>query len=217
MAVTAIAIGTLWLYDASGYDVTRSAYPGTVLAITAAALLAGTWYGRSRLLILVGILATISTMASTIVGDGPFGQLNHSPATAAAVKDTYRLGAGELNLHLMGIQDVQQIDGRVIHIDAEVGQVNVRVPPGLDLTVNAEVDGGEIKGVPGWDGDSPSEVAWSMPDDADPNVTVDIDLRYGQITFYQAVCTGPHSWLTIPLTDDVSSYERNTPHVATCN
>ena len=58
MAVIAIALGTVWLVDATVVDdMQPSVYPGTALAITALALLLSTWYGRSRLLIFFGILA----------------------------------------------------------------------------------------------------------------------------------------------------------------
>jgi hypothetical protein len=221
MAVAAIALGAIWVYDDTGHHVDPSVYPGTVLAVIAAALLIGAWWGRSRLLILVGVLATIATLVTSVVGVGPFGRFSYAPATAAAVRPSYHMGAGDMSLFLMGVRDVQNLNGRSVALTGGAGKIMVLVPPGIDLTVNAKVQGGEVLGLgsPVESHSSTVDLTWADPDDADPNLTVDVDLRYGQVVFTRAICTGPHFWSSEPLLASNADLvtKGGATHEATCN
>jgi phage shock protein PspC (stress-responsive transcriptional regulator) len=187
-----VAEGLIWILDQTDTaDVAPSVYPGTALGIIAAALIVGAWYGRSRLLILFGVIASVLTMAASFIGPGPFGSHVYTPRTAAAVEDRYELGAGELEIHLENVADIEALDGRSIDIDANVGQVRVYVPSSIDATVHAEVTtGGDIQGIPDVDekGGGRAEATTIPIDDADPNLEIDVELALGQIDIRYVPC-----------------------------
>ena len=115
----------------------------------ASALLIGAWYGRSRLLILVGIVASLATVVATVIGPGPHGESVYTPRAATDVKDRYEHGAGVIELHLEEVSDIDALAGRTIEVDANVGQVIILVPTSIDATIDAEVTGGgDIEGLP---------------------------------------------------------------------
>ncbi len=193
LATIALALGTVWVIDETVVGLLPpSVYPGTALGIIAAALLVGTWFGRSRFLIFLGLVTTFLTVVSTVVGPGPYGEATYRPTAAADVRSTYEHGAGLLIVRLDDVQDPTALDGRVIDVDSSVGQVDVIVPSSVDATISAHVDGGEITG-PTYVGtrSGGSQSATLVPrDDDDPDVTIDIELTFGQINIMRADCPG---------------------------
>ena len=134
MAAAAIAVGVVWILDQGSFDeIVPSAYPATVLGVTAIGLLVGTWLGRSRLLIAVGIVAALATAATAVVGSGPYGERIYRPTEAAQVHSTYHNGVGRLVVHLEDISDPRQLDGRTVHIDEHIGELQVIVPSTLPV------------------------------------------------------------------------------------
>lgn len=194
MALVAIALGTLWILDATTFDdLSASAYPGTALAIIAGGLLVGTWFGRSRLLIFFGVVATLVTAASTFVGPGPYGERVYRPTAAAVVQPSYDHGTGRMVLHLEDISDPENLDGRLVDLDQRIGQLEVIVPSSLAVVINAHVDHGEIDGpqrslVSDLDGGAEEITMSSVPDGGTPDLTLDLGLRFGQIRITQYDC-----------------------------
>ena len=112
---------------------------------------------------------------------GPHGEC---PARAATdVKDRYEHGAGVIELHLEEVSDIDALAGRTIEVDANVGQVIILVPTSIDATIDAEVTGGgDIEGLPDVEEFGHGEAkAKSSVDDEDPDVAIDISLRFGQV------------------------------------
>lgn len=147
--VIAMALGALWILDQTAYsDIVPSAYPATALAVTGMGLLVGAWWGRSRLLILVGLVATLLTVALTAAGDGPYGRQVEQPTAAADVKSSYEHGVGQFVLDLTEITDVESLNGRVVHVSSRFGLIELRLPSSMVVAVDAEVEHGEILGLP---------------------------------------------------------------------
>ena len=148
----------------------------------ASALLIGAWYGRSRLLILVGIVASLATVVATVIGPGRTASV-YTPRAATDVKDRYEHGAGVIELHLEEVSDIDALAGRTIEVDANVGQVIILVPTSIDATIDAEVTGGgDIEGLPDVEEFGHGEAKAVTPvDDEDPDVAIDISLRFGQV------------------------------------
>ena len=186
----AIALGGIWFADVAGADIHPSVYPGTVLALTAAALLVGTWYGRAKLLIPIGILSALLTAGMTVIGPGPYGERVYEPTTAAAVKSSYEHGAGRIVVNLDDVSDPDALDGRSIDIESRVGLVQVVVPTTVDAAITAHVRGGEIEG-PAVVDDSDhgsQDAVMDAREDGRPIVTIDVDLRYGKIEILRYDC-----------------------------
>jgi phage shock protein PspC (stress-responsive transcriptional regulator) len=186
MALAAIACGVTGIYDA-GHHVAPAVYPGIVLSAAGLGLLVSSWFGRARLLIPVGIIAAVFTALLSVVDHGPFGDITHRPTAAVAVRGTYQLGAGNLVLDLRGLStnELAQLDGRTVHVDARVGDVEIWSPSGLDTTVTAKIDGGNLHGFSSGDtsGHHVSETL-EAPDTSAPNLTIDVDLRFGQVNVH---------------------------------
>ncbi|MBA3309546.1 MAG: PspC domain-containing protein [Nocardioidaceae bacterium] len=193
MAVIAIALGAIWFLDETVYDeVPLSVYPGAALGIVATALIVGAWYGRSRLLIVVGFVASLATIAAGIVGPGPHGERTYMPTTAAEVQAEYQHGVGRITVHLQNVADLEGLDGRTIDIEGTVGQIRLIVPTSLDATITADVVEADIDGAPSVQdlGDGDQQTVVIPTDDADPDVTINLDLRFGGIEVYRFDCPG---------------------------
>jgi phage shock protein PspC (stress-responsive transcriptional regulator) len=192
LAVMVVTLGGIWLADATGADIHPSVYPGSVLALTAVALIVGTWFGRAKLLIPVGILAALLTAAFTVIGPGPYGERIYNPSTASAVESTYDHGAGRLVVNLSYVDDVDALDGRTIDVDGHVGLIQVVIPTTLDADVSAHVDAGDIRGPATAEdtGNGSEEAVMSARHDDRPIVTIDVDLRFGRIEILRFDCPG---------------------------
>ncbi len=193
MATIALAIAGLWTFDVTtSYDLNPSVYPGTALGIIAVGLIAGTWWGRSRGLIAMGVLASLLTAGAAFVGPGPYGDVVASPVLASQLHPTYTLGAGQLTLHLEQISDVEQLNGRAVSLNARFGHVVVIIPSSVAATVDATVDHGEIDGALGQqDLDRGGEHVVMAPiADGRPTMTIHVHLRFGQIQIERATCPG---------------------------
>ncbi len=198
MAVVAIAMGSLWILDATVLvDVAPSVYPGTALGIVAVALIAGAWYGRSRLLIFAGLVATFATIVTSVLGPGPYGERIYRPVSAADVQADYSHGVGRMVLHLDEVTDPDNLDGRTLHLDQRVGQLEVIVPSSVDATVVAHVNHGDISGpstaMVQTFANGEEQTTISAPDDADPNVRLDLSLEFGEILITQYDCPAAES------------------------
>ncbi len=196
----ALALGGVWFADASGADIHPSVYPGTVLAISAIGLIVGTWFGRAKLLIPVGLLSVFATVVLTVIGPGPYGERIYYPPTASSVESTYEHGAGRMVVHLEEVRDLADLDGRTIHVDAHVGEVEIIIPTSLDADVRAEVDGGDIKGAASIRNlDNGGQQAAIDPSfDGRPRVSIDVDLTFGQIEIRRFDCPGSAALLQSP-------------------
>jgi len=181
MALTALAEGILGILDLAGMDVTDSAYPALALGLIGVMLVVGAFYGRAGGLIAVGLVAAMGTAGALAAHEVDAGKIHESPNLATDVDDTYELFAGKIELDLSDVSDLENLDGRTIDIEAVFGQIVVTVPDGVDVDVDAKVDGGETRLF--GDDESHSNDARHNSGLADaPTLDIDIDLVFGEIT-----------------------------------
>jgi phage shock protein PspC (stress-responsive transcriptional regulator) len=147
LAVVAVALGALGLYDVAGGHVTPSAYPALALAVIGVVLVVGAWVGRAGGLILLGVVAAL-VLAVTALANPAFdsGRAVSVEATSAGqVADTYFVPAGRMYVDLSQVRDVGNLDGRTVDIGARAGEIIVVVPADVRTVVSARVSGpGEI-------------------------------------------------------------------------
>jgi phage shock protein PspC (stress-responsive transcriptional regulator) len=141
LGTMAVALGGLLIADLAGADVAPSAYPATVLALSAVFLLVGSFFGRAGGIILVGLVAAAVTVGTTIADHWDPRTTTSVPATAAAVQDTYTMDVGEIVLDLTDVRDLQALDGREITVDGNVGHLDVRVPAGVTVVSESHISG----------------------------------------------------------------------------
>lgn len=180
-----LGLGTLATVDLAGVHVTASAYPATVLGITALMLLVGAFYGRAGGLILVGLLAAGATAVTSVADSLEAGQVNPPLRHAADLHATYDLGVGEIRIDLTDIRDLENLNDRTLHLELGVGHILVIVPKdGLNVVATGTIDAGEVAMFGKTTSDDFRGDNGIAADD--PTLTIDADLNLGQIEFRSA-------------------------------
>jgi hypothetical protein len=188
LALIALGLGVLGLYDNS-HHVADGAYPALALGITAVMLLVGSLVGRPGGLILLGFVSSTALAGSLVVG-GSFGvdakEVHDAPASAALVQDDYEITVGEIVLDLSKVSDPAALAGRELHLQLRTGHLQVILPRGLNVDIDADMDFAGGITIPGDDsGGINHEVHKLLP--GDPATTtapleLDLDAKFGQIT-----------------------------------
>jgi phage shock protein PspC (stress-responsive transcriptional regulator) len=185
LAVMAVALGVLGVIDLAGADVAGSAYPATVLGLSAAFLLIGAFFGRAGGIILVGLLAYAVTVGATIADRWDLDRTVARPTTAAQVQDNYRMDTGELVVDLGRISPAD-LDGREIHVTGDIGHLDIRVPRGLNVDAHLDIDGPGGMNAFGQDegglGHETDVYHYAGPDA--PTLTIDAKLDIGGIDLH---------------------------------
>jgi len=153
LSTAAIAAGVMMaLHRAGTWDMPAVTFLGVLLLIVGAGLIVGAFAGRSRGLIVWGILLTLATATAAAVpgidGHGT-GKVSWRPTSLSALPaDGYRWGAGHARLDLTalppattyiqaslgaGTMEVLVPAGTVVVLDAKVGLGTVKLPDGSQL------------------------------------------------------------------------------------
>jgi phage shock protein PspC (stress-responsive transcriptional regulator) len=185
LALVAVGLGVLGLFEATGTDVPDAAYPALALALTGTMLVVGSFFGRAGGLILLGLVAAVALAGSSIAEPRFSGDRaqEFAPTSAAAVRDSYHVPAGQIVLDLTDVRDPAELDGRSISLDANAGELVVVLPDDVAATVDASVDFGGAIDLPNRSEDGFDVDARSLVNGDDPVATVDLDLglKFGHI------------------------------------
>ncbi len=131
-------VGILDLLDVFG--VGASAYFATALAVIGLGLLVGTWFGRARWLIALGLVTAAALGVATIAESydrvrGVDGAVTWSPANHRELAVRYEQSFADAVLDLRAIDfDQQDIE---ISVVINFGEATVVVPPNVDVTTVA--------------------------------------------------------------------------------
>ncbi len=193
LAAIAIALGTLGILDASS-PVTITAYAALALAITGVMLLIGAFVGRPGGLIALGLASSLALGITGIIGAATGGDVAHydvraAPLTSADVRSQYSTSAGSLELDLSRVSDVAALDGEVVSVHVNAGEITVLVPRGLEVHVQAsahflgeiDIEGVKHEGF----GQTVSTTLGSSLGLDPPRLNLVLDVRVGQITVQQ--------------------------------
>jgi len=183
LGTMAVALGVLAVVDLAGADVAPSAYPATVLGLSAAFLLLGSFFGRAGGLILVGLLAALATTGTAFADHWDPHSSTEVPVNAADVRSTYTMDVGEIKLDLTDVSDPQALDGRTVHLTGNVGHLEVIVPRGVSVVSENHVTG--IGGINAFGrsagGVDTTLLANRSGGPGAPHLTIDTDLHVGGI------------------------------------
>lgn len=180
LALIALGVGVLGTVDLAGVAIPDSAYPALALGITGLMLLVGAFFGRAGGLIALGVVAALVTAGATAAGEVDGGAIEHTPPTAIAVDDSYRVTAGEIVLDLTQVEDLEELDGRTIELDATFGRIDVIVPQGLTVDVDAVVDAAGKTMLFGDDVDGSDSYFFNGGPDA-PLLRLEAEVTFGEI------------------------------------
>jgi phage shock protein PspC (stress-responsive transcriptional regulator) len=188
VSVAVLVAGVLLALDTAGNrSVPVAVILATTLAIVALGLLVGARVGRSRGLIVLGVLLSLATAAVAALPhidlSGGVGHRTYVVRTDAQNASPYRLGAGNVTLNLAGLTapGTHFVDAGV-----GVGTLTVYVPQDADLAITAHVGLGGMQ----WQGPNSASVAGRNVSKAievkhrssTETITLDVSVDVGQIT-----------------------------------
>lgn len=141
-----VVLGVLAIADRNtDLAMSTAGYLGAALGVVGAGLLVGTFWGRSRGLILLGIpllAVLVPVSAFDISLEDGVGERFWSVSDADDLQSQYRLGAGHGQLDLTGV-DFTGADA-VTAVSVNLGYAEVLVPADVDVIVRSSIRGGEV-------------------------------------------------------------------------
>ena len=148
-----MAIGVVAILDLTNLvKVQPSTYFAAILLVIALGLLVGTWFGRARWLIFLGLAMAaaigISSIAEyQVAHDGPQGgrDVVWQPASLQALRSDYRLAFGDATLDLRDIDFTGQTEPAIVSVNLNVGELKVFLPPNVDVSARVDVDAGDAR------------------------------------------------------------------------
>lgn len=182
LALIALTMGVLGMLDLAGAGIADPAYPAAAVAICGVMLVIGAFFGRAGGIIALGLVASIGLAGATAAQEIDADKVTETPQSAAEVDARYSLGVGEQRIDLSEVADPEELDGRTIEVQGDLGAIDIVVPEGVRVVVDARISGfGSVKLF----GDERSGVE---PEDqhtagspGDPTIALDIDLGVGVI------------------------------------
>lgn len=135
----ALALIVLGIINLLGVSVVASAYPALALGITGLGLLYAAFRGRIRGLVPIGLLCALVLVASTAAEQIDPQRTEVTPMSAAVVQSSYDMGNGRLVIDLTQVDDLSGLDGRIVTVHGGLGDLEVIVPPGLNVDTAAAV------------------------------------------------------------------------------
>jgi phage shock protein PspC (stress-responsive transcriptional regulator) len=183
MALAALAVGIVGIVDVSGAPVADSTYSAVVLGVVGVMLLIGSFFGRAGGLILVGLLAAAVTGIGLASEKWDTENVEIVPDSSVDVQSSYSYDVGEYVLDLTQLTDPEGLDGRTIEMSLDVGELDVVVPKGMDVTVTGSVDGPGGLTLFGEDSggiDTTRTRTYDGGDDV-PHLTLDLQMNVGHI------------------------------------
>jgi phage shock protein PspC (stress-responsive transcriptional regulator) len=147
MSLVLVGLGTLKLIDLAGTHIPAGAYPALALTIIGLGLLVGTWIGRSRGLIAMGVIAVVLTgavSAGDAWDDHERGRvdLRLTPSSLAELPTSQDFGSGSVRYDLTRL-DFTGVD-RSLKLSVGAGEIVVIVPSDVDVTATASMGVGQV-------------------------------------------------------------------------
>jgi phage shock protein PspC (stress-responsive transcriptional regulator) len=187
LATLLIAVGVMGVGQSAGWwDPYPRHYAGAIIATLGFALVIGAFVGRARWLIALGLMTTPLLFGAALLDVplvGGFGNPHYTPTSGAELSSEYRLVGGEMILDLSALD---LAPGETYQIDTSIafGTLEIRVPEGLGVNIEAQVDAGQISrnGVPVDDGINLDSIQTLAGDGA---IELDAHVGFGEITIYE--------------------------------
>ncbi len=191
IAIDLIVLATMAMIDLAfaRVDIEPVHYLATAIAILGVGLLVGTFMGRARWLILVGLFIVPALWVATWwPGNVPWtaGEISHRPTVVAEVETPYEQGFGQMTIDLTGLttEDLEAIG--TIRASLGAGQMIVRVPNEAGISLSASVGMGAVEGP----FDQASGIGVDVTREFGPSPTIvelDLEVGAGQIVIEERV------------------------------
>jgi len=141
LSLAVFAVGVVVLVDVAGAHVPVSVYFAAPLAVVAAGLIVGAWYGRARGLIAVGavfsVLLAITLAAETHGWTDTRAPVTWGPAGVEQLQPSYRIDTGNAVLDVSRVDFTGRSQSVEVHVSA--GNLDIVLPSTVDVEVRATV------------------------------------------------------------------------------
>ena len=151
-----VAVGLIVLASMALIDLAFTAvsiepvhYVATAVAIAGLGLLVGSWVGRARWLIIIGVvLLPVLWFTSFWPDDFSFsaGEVRYTPASVVEVDTPYDLGMGQMTIDLSGLSAEELAEVGLIEASLGMGEMIVRLPDDVGAIIEADVGMGAVEG-----------------------------------------------------------------------
>ncbi|SCE94201.1 phage shock protein C (PspC) family protein [Micromonospora matsumotoense] len=142
-----LALGVVAILDLLDvFPISAAGYFAAVLATIGLGLLVGTWFGRARWLIALGLVAAAALGVATVAESydrvrGVDGAVTWAPTSYQDLADRYENSFGDATLDLRAVDfDKRDTDLTVV---VNFGEATIVVPPNVDVTAVTNVKAGE--------------------------------------------------------------------------
>ncbi len=147
-----VAVGLLAAADLLGAAVPAMGYVALPLAIVGVGLVVGTWLGRARWLIVLGVIMSIALGIGTAASSaGSKGDVTWQPMKVEQMEASYHINIGNVVLDLSAVNFAGQ--QKSLDVSVGAGNLTILLPSNVDVKLQAKVDVGnaEVFGS-GWNG-----------------------------------------------------------------
>jgi phage shock protein PspC (stress-responsive transcriptional regulator) len=185
IGIALLVLGATSILDNLGaFDASIEDYIALGVATIGAGLIVGAWRGRSRGLIVLGILLLPLLFVASLVDvplRGGVGDRVFRPLSAAAASGEYRMGAGEMRIDLTSLGNDEEGIDVIASIGA--GTMRILVPEGRRVTVDGHAGAGRIEIFGRADDGVDVDLDHSTGNDTSTGeIHIDIDIGLGEVT-----------------------------------
>jgi phage shock protein PspC (stress-responsive transcriptional regulator) len=169
--------------------VTAADHLALALVVTGIGLVVGAWFGRSRGLIVLGVVllpvlavAAVLPRGTLLAVEGGVGERLWEPTSVAELDDAYRLFAGEAVLDLSRLR-FEPGEPATVRAQVTFGELTVLVPAGTVVEARGRAAGGEVvlfdRSQSGLGVDF---TRGSAAHDGTPDLVLDVSVLFGELT-----------------------------------
>jgi len=141
LSAAVFAVGLVALTDLVGAHVPASVYFAAPLAVVAAGLVAGAWYGRAHGLIGLGVVLSVLLAITATAENAGWTSTHRSvtwqPTAVEQVQSSYRIDTGNAVLDLSRVNFAGQATTLDVHVS--VGNLEIVLPSTVDVRVQSTV------------------------------------------------------------------------------
>lgn len=139
-----VVLGIMAVNDATWASIPVALYFAVALAIIGAGLVIGSWFGRSRGLIALGVVLSLALLPVTWADEwaSPSGSFSQTFTSIEQLpEDTVEFGAGDVTFDLSRL-DVPAGDEAPLSVEMGAGNLNIYVPSDVALDVDLSMGAG---------------------------------------------------------------------------
>lgn len=181
-----VLIGLMWLLERTGaLDISVTAVLGLATLVIGVSLMLlardGSHAGLVVLGTVVALIALLTAMAPFEGFQGGVGERVIEITSVDDIRPDYNLALGELTLDLRAIDAFEP--GSTLTASVGMGELIVRVPTGIEMSVDARVGAGELEILGETTGGLGIDEAFATPgfDSSFPGLTLDLQAFTGRV------------------------------------